>query len=425
MDDKAGKKARCAGCGNLLVIPAGTGASTPAQSAAPAPVAARPFDAPRSIPPTATSVYAAQASGGAVCPSCSRPQEQGTRICIQCGIHVDSGKPILTSHEGDLDRVRELTESVVRGLSWVIPIGLYPVRSEATRKYRPYATWAIAAVTIVATVVFWGYELGESEQMGVLKNAMLWPNDGDPNALIIVAGYEHMSEYGNAEAFEMAFELEPNSLSDEEQVENAYASLTDEQKFFGSYRHSQLITHALLHGGIMHLAGNLLFLLIFCGRVNGAVGNIATLLLYPLLAVAAGAIQVMTQAGDVPVPMVGASGAIMGMAGMYLVLFPIHKVHMAAWFRWGLIARLKLSFGMFALPGIVTVLFYIAFDVAFIAMGLESDTAHWAHLGGFLSGAAVAVVLLATRLVHTGADVLSVTLGKYAWPLIGSPAARG
>jgi hypothetical protein len=49
--------------------------------------------------------------------------------------------------------------------------------------------------------------------------------------------------------------------------------------------------------------------------------------------------------------------------------------------------------------------------------------AHWAHVGGFVTGAAIGLGLLLTRMFNThGGDVLSVTLGKYAWPLIGKPA---
>ena len=110
--------------------------------------------------------------------------------------------------------------------------------------------------------------------------------------------------------------------------------------------------------------------------------------------------------------------------GMYVVLFPLHKVHMAAWFRWGWWQGLKPYFGMFALPGMVTVLLYVALDVGFVLLGWESGVAHWAHLGGFLSGAGAAALLLISRIAFTGADLLSVTLGKHAWALIGRPASR-
>jgi membrane associated rhomboid family serine protease len=113
---------------------------------------------------------------------------------------------------------------------------------------------------------------------------------------------------------------------------------------------------------------------------------------------------------------------VMGLAGMYIVLFPIHKVHMAAWLRLGLLFRFRLSMSIFAVRGFWVVLFYIAFDVIYTLFGLEDDVAHWAHLGGFLAGAAIALILLCSRLVNArGGDILSVILGRHAWKLIGRP----
>ncbi len=63
----------------------------------------------------------------------------------------------------------------------------------------------------------------------------------------------------------------------------------------------------------------------------------------------------------------------------------------------------------------------IAFDVVYVATRLESNVAHWAHLGGFLAGAAIATALLVARLIPPGANLLSVVFGRYAWPLLGRP----
>ncbi len=158
----------------------------------------------------------------------------------------------------------------------------------------------------------------------------------------------------------------------------------------------QLLTSAFLHGGILHLAGNLLFMLVFGWRVNELVGNGKMLILYPLLAAAsAGTYHIM--ASDQPmVPYLGASGAIMGLAGMYLVLFPAQKVHMIAWFRLLLLRAWKI----FRVSGFWMLLLWVAFnDVLPTALKRSDHVAHWAHLGGFVAGAFIAIVLLVTRLV--------------------------
>jgi len=156
-------------------------------------------------------------------------------------------------------------------------------------------------------------------------------------------------------------------------------------------------------------------------RVNTAIGNIATAAVYPALAIIASLAHKASAAAGMPMPALGASGAVMGLAGMYVVLFPIQKVHMVAWWRWGLWRGFKLSRKVFAVSGIFVVLFYISFDVLFTILAVETGTAHWAHLGGLIAGIFLGIILLVTRLVHTGGDILSVTLGKSAWALIGTP----
>ena len=64
-----------------------------------------------------------------------------------------------------------------------------------------------------------------------------------------------------------------------------------------------------------------------------------------------------------PVPCIGASGAVMGLAGMYIVLFPVHKMHMAAWCRLGLLFMFQLHLKLFSVRGFWIILFYISFDV--------------------------------------------------------------
>jgi membrane associated rhomboid family serine protease len=216
-------------------------------------------------------------------------------------------------------------------------------------------------------------------------------------------------------------EDEDAALSNQ-QLLTAYEALTPEQQCFGRFHWYQLITYALLHGGIMHLAGNLIFLFVFGSRVNALIGNLYTAILYPILAVIAGIAHQISVRSDPPMPMLGASGAIMGLAGMYLVFFPVNKVHMAFWLRLGLLYRFRLFLKLFALRGFWVVLFYIASDVIFTSLQMKDNVAHWAHLGGFIAGVVFALALLFARQVNArGGDMVSVLLGRRAWALVGKP----
>jgi membrane associated rhomboid family serine protease len=164
-------------------------------------------------------------------------------------------------------------------------------------------------------------------------------------------------------------------------------------------------------------------------RVNALLGNTKMAVVYPMLAIAGGAAHAVMTRAQPAGPMLGASGAIMGLAGMYVVLFPVYRVHVATWIR-VIFTGFRLGLTFFTIRGFWVVLFYIMFDVAATAIGKSAaggadDVAHWAHLGGFIAGMGIALMLLVTRLVDAhGGDILSVTLGKRAWLLLGRPSRR-
>ena len=128
-------------------------------------------------------------------------------------------------------------------------------------------------------------------------------------------------------------------------------------------------------------------------------------------------------------PMVGASGAIMGLAGMYLVLFPVHKVFCAMWISIWLRFTRFYRCKIFGLRGFWILLIYFGYDLAMNAInarfGGRDGVAHWAHIGGFATGAVLGMGILLSRLFDThGGDVLSVVLGRHAWKLIGKPGRK-
>lgn len=356
------------------------------------------------------------------CPGCDQSLPLGTKICVNCGINVETGRSIVTSRRLDENLVYSNAERILRWVSWLIPTGFSPLASEALGTRRPFTTWAVVLLTILVTFWFW---FSASAQMNTRKNLMLWSGSAPLTAEHITMNYQ-WTDWGDADALDAAImratdEAEasnPNRINMDRILVEAHDTLTPNQQFVGRFQSHQLLTHALLHADTFHLAGNLIFLLILGARVNCLIGNIATVIVYPLLAVAAAWIQMLTSANTEPMAMLGASGAIMGMAGMYLVLFPVNRMHMSAWFRWWFYFRIK----FWAMRGCWAVLAFIAFDVLYILIGMETGTAHWAHVGGFLVGVAVALGLLLGRVLDAGGgDLLSVVLGRHAWKLIGRP----
>ncbi|MFH1370974.1 MAG: rhomboid family intramembrane serine protease [Planctomycetota bacterium] len=371
-----------------------------------------------------TGRQAKPSTGKVICPSCGRKLSDDATVCIGCGIYVHSGRPILMARGMDEDMLYERARKVVSPVSWLIPFGIYPVYSEVMGHHRPYSIWTIAALTVLISAWFLGYQYTNSPKMRSMKNLMLWAGRDEPDAKRIQLLYK-FTNYGDSKAFLAKREELKDTTPEDELDIAAMKELSPEEQCFGQYRPAQLITHAFLHGGPLHLAGNMLFLLIFGSRVGSVVGNIWTPILYVLLAIAAGFTHMMMSQAQAPTAMLGASGAIMGMAGVYLVLFPIHRIFMTAWWRWGLIGGFHLSFNVFALRGFWVVLFYILFDIVAVSLAFRTGTAHWAHIGGLLWGMVAGLVLLVGRAAYSRTDVLSLILGKYAWPLIGTPHRRG
>jgi len=139
-----------------------------------------------------------------------------------------------------------------------------------------------------------------------------------------------------------------------------------------------LFSSMFLHGGIMHLGGNMLYLWIFGNNIEDVMGHGRFLVFYLLCGLLAAMAQALPDTGST-VPMIGASGAISGVLGAYLVLFP--KAQVQVIIPIGFFMMRKLPAGW--LLGM-----WIAFQVI---SGLYSDSsgggvAWWAHVGGFVAG---------------------------------------
>lgn len=137
-----------------------------------------------------------------------------------------------------------------------------------------------------------------------------------------------------------------------------------------------ILTAMFLHGGVGHLAGNLLFLWIFGNNVEDAMGRGRFVVFYTACGVAAAIAQVLASAasGGVDLPMVGASGAIAGVLAAYLRLFPGARI-------------LTLAFVFLVwLPAWIVLGLWIVTQVLAVALGGTPGVALFAHIGGFATG---------------------------------------
>lgn len=146
--------------------------------------------------------------------------------------------------------------------------------------------------------------------------------------------------------------------------------------------------HLLLHGGLWHLFGNMVFLWVFGNAICARIGNLCYLPLYLALGLAAAATHMHFDGALA----VGASGAINGIVGVFLVWYPLNSVSCFYW--------IFFRPGTFSISSIWVILLWLGFDVLG-AMLTPGRIAYHAHLGGFLAGAVVGVVLLLTRWIET------------------------
>jgi membrane associated rhomboid family serine protease len=139
-----------------------------------------------------------------------------------------------------------------------------------------------------------------------------------------------------------------------------------------------LLTSMFLHGGWGHLGGNMLFLWIFGDNIEHRIGHLRFIIFYMVCGIAAGIAHIVFNAGSV-VPTVGASGAISGVLGGYLVLFPRNRVYVVTWG------------GVAAVPAVLMLGLWILMQFL-NGFGSVADTpetggvAYLAHIGGFAAG---------------------------------------
>lgn len=162
-------------------------------------------------------------------------------------------------------------------------------------------------------------------------------------------------------------------------------------RFIGTYgmvpdrfHWSQVLTSMFIHGGFMHILGNMWFLWVFGRGIEDLLGHWRYLVFYLLCGFAAGLVQVLVNMSS-PIPTVGASGAIAGVMGGYLVKFPRARVVTLVF--------IVIFFTTIDLPAFFLLLYWFAIQF-FSGFGSIADSEAWqgggvayfAHVGGFLAG---------------------------------------
>jgi membrane associated rhomboid family serine protease len=146
-----------------------------------------------------------------------------------------------------------------------------------------------------------------------------------------------------------------------------------------------MLTSMFLHGGWMHLLGNMLFLWVFGGGVEEALGHFQYVVFYLFCGVGAAIVHTVFNWGS-RIPTVGASGAISGVMGAFIVLFPRARVTT-------LIPALFLFFTV-QIPAVLMMGYWFFIQVfsgvASLGVSGQGGVAWWAHVGGFLLGAFLA-----------------------------------
>ncbi|MGH7402873.1 MAG: rhomboid family intramembrane serine protease [Candidatus Rokuibacteriota bacterium] len=140
-----------------------------------------------------------------------------------------------------------------------------------------------------------------------------------------------------------------------------------------------IFTSMFMHGGLLHIGGNMLYLWIFGNNIEDTLGHGRYLIFYLACGAAAALAQTATGPSS-PVPMVGASGAVAGVLGAYLLLFP--HAHVTTLIILGFFFRLV------KIPALIVLGFWIVLQVisGLGTFGASGGVAFFAHIGGFLAG---------------------------------------
>lgn len=209
------------------------------------------------------------------------------------------------------------------------------------------------------------------------------------NVLVFVL----LQQLGNNEAFDYAFSLVPKEITTGVDITGSQI-IRDSLGNTGEVRHYEtplpvyfnFISSMFMHGGIMHIFGNMLFLWIFGDNLENLLGHLRFAAFYLVCGIAAATAQII-MGPDSIIPMLGASGAISGVLGGYILLFPQRQVR-----------ALIFNF-LTTVPAFVAIGIWIAYQliVGYLTPAGTGGVAYAAHIGGFIAGVALIKVFALGR----------------------------
>ncbi|HBE83586.1 MAG TPA: rhomboid family intramembrane serine protease [Pyrinomonadaceae bacterium] len=198
------------------------------------------------------------------------------------------------------------------------------------------------------------------------------------NVLVFV----FLQQIGSNEAFSYAFSLVPKEITTGVDISGVQV-IRDSFGNTGQIPHYEtplpvyfnFLSSMFMHGDVMHIVGNMLFLWIFGDNLENLLGHIRFAAFYIVCGIAAALAQIVMDAGSV-IPMLGASGAISGVLGGYVLLFPQRRV------------RAVIFNFLTTVPAIVAVGIWIGYQLllGFLTPSGTGGVAYAAHIGGFFAG---------------------------------------
>jgi membrane associated rhomboid family serine protease len=199
------------------------------------------------------------------------------------------------------------------------------------------------------------------------------------NVLVFVL----LQQLGSNDAFSYAFSLVPKEVTTGVDLTGVIPVTNSAGQVLGEIQHFQtplpvyfnFLSSMFMHGDIMHIFGNMLFLWIFGDNLENLLGHLRFAVFYLVRGFAAALAQVVMEPSSA-IPMLGASGAISGVLGGYLVLFPQRQV------------RAIIFNFLTTVPAFVALGLWIGYQIllGFLAPAGQGGVAYAAHIGGFIGG---------------------------------------